>query len=155
MSRILAECDLINCQWNINIDYRGNNIVDVLFSFENNLKNFVDLEFSIKVQYLSTTETVINWPANNKKYIQTDQQVLESTRLLLDYGKEYTLIFSAKNNNDEITKEIQLTVPLPKKPFQSWIWKNSKWQPPLDYPSDGQSYQWIEDLQNWQQFDES
>ncbi len=41
---------------------------------------------------------------------------------------------------------------LPPKPFNSWILDESSctWQPPVPQPTDGENYQWNEDLQTWE-----
>jgi hypothetical protein len=41
---------------------------------------------------------------------------------------------------------------LPPKPFNSWILDESSctWQPPVPQPTDGEIYQWNEDLQTWE-----
>ena len=36
------------------------------------------------------------------------------------------------------------------KPYDSWtLDSNFDWQPPVEYPNDGQNYQWNEDDQTW------
>lgn len=41
---------------------------------------------------------------------------------------------------------------LPPKPFNSWILDESSctWQPPVPQPTDGENYQWNEDLLTWE-----
>jgi hypothetical protein len=41
---------------------------------------------------------------------------------------------------------------LPPKPFNSWILDESSctWQPPVPRPTDGENYQWNEDLLTWE-----
>ena len=41
---------------------------------------------------------------------------------------------------------------IPKKPFNSWILNESTclWESPIPMPSDGQRYQWNENLANWE-----
>jgi hypothetical protein len=36
--------------------------------------------------------------------------------------------------------------------YKSWIWNDTDytWSPPIEYPSDGNYYEWNEDLINWQ-----
>ena len=40
---------------------------------------------------------------------------------------------------------------IPKKPFNSWILNETtcRWDPPVAYPTDGQSYRWNEEDQQW------
>lgn len=33
--------------------------------------------------------------------------------------------------------------------FKSWTLVNGKWEPPVEYPTDGKVYNWNEDLKNW------
>jgi hypothetical protein len=44
---------------------------------------------------------------------------------------------------------------IPPKTFESWILNEDicQWQPPIEYPSDGGSYEWNENIQNWQLID--
>ena len=41
---------------------------------------------------------------------------------------------------------------LPPKPFNSWVLDESSctWQPPVPQPTDGENYQWNEDLLTWE-----
>lgn len=40
---------------------------------------------------------------------------------------------------------------IPPKPFESWVLNEEtcQWEPPIDYPDDGESYLWSEENQNW------
>lgn len=41
---------------------------------------------------------------------------------------------------------------IPPKPFDSWLLdeETCQWEAPIDYPTDGLMYQWVEDDLNWQ-----
>jgi hypothetical protein len=41
---------------------------------------------------------------------------------------------------------------IPPKPYNSWVLDETTclWNPPTPYPSDGQTYKWVEDDLNWQ-----
>jgi hypothetical protein len=41
---------------------------------------------------------------------------------------------------------------IPKKPYNSWILNENtcNWESPIAYPTDGQRYQWNEQIQNWE-----
>jgi hypothetical protein len=41
---------------------------------------------------------------------------------------------------------------IPKKPYNSWILNEQtcNWESPIVYPTDGQRYQWNEQIQNWE-----
>jgi hypothetical protein len=41
---------------------------------------------------------------------------------------------------------------IPKKPYNSWILNEQTclWEAPIAYPTDGQKYQWNEQIQNWE-----
>jgi hypothetical protein len=41
---------------------------------------------------------------------------------------------------------------IPKKPYNSWILNETtcQWEAPVAYPTDGQRYQWNEQIQNWE-----
>lgn len=34
-------------------------------------------------------------------------------------------------------------------PYQSWIWKDKRWQAPTDLPDDGNMYTWNEETTSW------
>lgn len=42
---------------------------------------------------------------------------------------------------------------IPPKPFESWILNTTKcvWESPIPYPTDGELYEWNEQLQEWEQ----
>jgi hypothetical protein len=40
----------------------------------------------------------------------------------------------------------QASVP---KPYDSWIFVNGAWDPPVPYPTDGKTYHWDESIKNW------
>lgn len=46
---------------------------------------------------------------------------------------------------------------IPKKPFNSWTLNETTciWDPPVAYPTDGQSYKWNEEDQQWEVIDNS
>lgn len=35
-------------------------------------------------------------------------------------------------------------------PYPSWVLVDGEWKPPVPYPTDGESYVWNEDAQEWQ-----
>jgi hypothetical protein len=41
---------------------------------------------------------------------------------------------------------------IPKKPYNSWVLNEQTclWESPIVYPTDGQRYQWNEQIQNWE-----
>jgi hypothetical protein len=40
-------------------------------------------------------------------------------------------------------------------PYPSWIREGSYWNPPVEYPADGQKYAWNESTQSWDLIDET
>lgn len=154
MNKIEANCDLTEHYWTIDFKLESNNTFEVFFYFGNIHENFIDLNFSLGVLENDNIIANYQWPEKNKKYIRSDQKFLESTKIILDYGKTYTLEFNATHNNTKISKSIELSVPFPVKPFESWIWSDARWQAPVAYPADGLSYRWKEEIQNWEQFTE-
>ena len=55
------------------------------------------------------------------------------------------------------TYDAQRDAFVPPKPFNSWLLNEDTclWQAPVVYPTDGQSYQWNEDNQNWDLVEET
>lgn len=49
------------------------------------------------------------------------------------------------------TYDLQRDAFIPPKPFNSWILNEESclWDPPVAYPSDGNSYKWNEETQSW------
>jgi hypothetical protein len=41
------------------------------------------------------------------------------------------------------------TVWYPKKPFNSWVWSESRWFAPKPYPTDDKIYNWDESVLDW------
>ena len=44
---------------------------------------------------------------------------------------------------------------IPPKPFESWLLNENTclWEAPVSYPTDGESYKWVEEDLNWQLLD--
>ena len=49
------------------------------------------------------------------------------------------------------TYNAELDIFVPPKPFPSWTFDNNTkdWIPPINYPNDGKTYYWDEELQQW------
>jgi len=91
-----------------------------------------------------------SFPPEGVKYVSTDQDILEVQRLSpFPADAECKVIAWVDMLQGQVKSEFNFTVPRPTQPFTSWTWNGTTWIPPVDYPTDGISYIWDEDQNNW------
>lgn len=110
---------------------------------------FDNLSFGYK---LTNGPELINdetWPPPGVRYIQTDQDILQTERVYWKPEKTLTLYVWFKNAGVKKEVTYNFDTPRPVSPYPSWIWNGSSWQPPIPYPTDGNTYMWDESTQQW------
>ncbi len=92
------------------------------------------------------------FPKDGLSYDSTDQTFLASLFLdAIKLGLLYTVKIFATNAGETWEENFDLILPRWPQPFQSWLWNDSNdcWVAPVDYPDDGQNYEWDEIQRLW------
>lgn len=148
MTKLTAIGNLSTQIWDLLVQESNSYYLDVYFNFFGN-SEFRDLLFGIDIIHDNHTVFSKSWPQTNKKYIRLTQNYLENERIKLVPNVEYNLIVWASNDSTRFESQQMLKMPIPKKPYESWIWQDHKWNAPRPYPQDGKSYKWEELLEQW------
>lgn len=91
-----------------------------------------------------------SWPPSGVKYGRTDQDILASYRLNWKPDDNVSInVWLIDNAGIRHEDSVSFQAPKPEKPFESWIWENESWQPPVPYPEDGGMYEWDEANLEW------
>lgn len=97
---MLVSLDLSNGNWNISEYEPRIGPQYVYFGFSDGDSDtvfFTDLNFGLKLMENGETVFEENYPHPDVKYLSTDQKVLESLAIILDYEKDYSIYFWASN----------------------------------------------------------
>lgn len=86
------------------------------------------------------------WPKPGITYVSTDQSVILEARPDLLPGNHTLKVWFA-NLGMYFEAEHNFVIPIPPKPFESWSWSGSEWQPPT--PKPGVFYRWDEPTISW------
>lgn len=91
------------------------------------------------------------WPPAGVKYVSTDQDILETARVMWEADAVVTFNFWLNSAGESHSTNLVVTVPRPPKPYPSWHWDapTLSWQAPVPYPDDGKDYVWDEANQKW------
>jgi len=89
-----------------------------------------------------------SYPPPGVIYIQSDQEVIQSERVLWEPDWELVVKVWISMSGNYMEQSFNITVPRPPQPFPSWTWDGSSWQPPIPVPGEG-NYTWDEDSQTW------
>jgi hypothetical protein len=148
MTKVLVVNDLNENKWSFAEEYQSSYHVDLFFKFNSNLI-YKDLSFGFEIK--KELEVIIkkSWPQGKTKYVSSNQSFLETERILLNPTELYKVECWAINDNLRTNVFFDLCLPIPKKVFDSWVWKDYKWNPPVPYPTDGKIYKWDELICQW------
>ena len=153
MNKILAIDNFETNNWILNTDEVGAYYNDLFIGFTDQapIVSFKDLKFGFELKQGENIKKYGVYPPTGVKYIQTDQEYLETVRLTTNPDETYQLFLWAENDSVRIEKEFEFTVPRPDAPFASWIWDAElmAWKAPVAYPEDNKLYTWDENEQNW------
>lgn len=111
---------------------------EVVFDFVDNGNSYVefkDLSFGFLIKEDENILYDVSFPAENVKYISTDQDYLENYFIDgLVPEKKYVIEVWAINDNKHFSDFVSFTMPKPRQPSPSWKWdsENNFWIPPLD-----------------------
>lgn len=128
---------------------------DIFISFTNGTKRsitFSNLSFGLDVLFNENVIGGDSFPKGNAKYVETDQEYLESVRII-GFRPNRTFYFNvwAENDGFRFEDNIEVFIPIPEQPYPSWTWDDdvALWQPPFLPPDEDKIYDWDEDNQVW------
>lgn len=92
-----------------------------------------------------------SYPPAGMLYISSDQDFLEQIELNTIVDRKYQIHIWAEDAGVFYDHTVNLTIPKYTRPYTSWTWnpEQTEWQPPVEYPSDGNLYMWDEEKQLW------
>lgn len=155
-NNLIVNCDLKNAN-KLNISSKilteDNASLFFGFTYENEqVVQFRELSFGFTIydQTVNKNEIVReSYPRGTEQYLETDQQYILEYTLSLIVGKLY--LIHAWVTNSEVYAEnfYNFSIPIPAKPYNSWIWKDDGWRSQVPYPDDGKIYSWDEPSLSW------
>jgi hypothetical protein len=112
---------------------------------------FAALRFGVTVTADGVPIYDKQWPADNVRFLSSDQRVLLSDRVTWTQGQDIAVIAWVEESGERFTATFNTPVPQPAQPFPSWGWDAAmqKWSPPVPYPDDGGHYDWDEAALRW------
>lgn len=125
--------------------------IELFFTFDGVSLNYSSLNFGVNVLEEQTEIISKSYPISNGVYIETTQDFLEAFSLNVLPDTTYTFNFWVVHEGTLIKTSKQINTSLPVKVYNSWVWdnENKKWIAPMQYPSDGKSYDWDDQNQVW------
>jgi hypothetical protein len=151
MSKIIATDHFETSNWEVTFDDLAPNYADLFIGFtdEAPVVEFKDLKFKYELRQGENIKQYGVFPPPNTRYIKTNQTYLVVERLNLQTETTYELYLWAENNKEVFEKTVSFTTPRSPQPYDSWTWDGETWNPPVPYPTDGESYAWNEEDQEW------
>jgi hypothetical protein len=156
MSKLLTKNNFKTETWSFEIEDIDPYYADILIGFtdETTTVQFDDLKFGYELQKENGVNQTKNYPVDNIKYVCTDQPFLSSDRLELRPNQNYTLRVWCENAGKLCEKTFEFSTSMPSQPFTSWVWENDRWNAPVSYPEDTETfYKWNEDTLGWEAVD--
>jgi hypothetical protein len=118
---------------------------------ENLMGHFAQVINGIVQTVITAEQDFVDTLPNPSEWVQTSY----NTRGGIHYGPDgnpdggvalrgnYAIIGGTYNQ--------ELDVFIPPKPFESWVYTNFCWEPPIPYPNDDKRYNWDESTINWKE----
>jgi hypothetical protein len=147
MSTIFITQNLATKTWSTRYDNLDRSPVNLQFFFTNG--EFNGLQFGYNFCSGSDVMSSESFPPQGVRYLTTDQEYVVSTSITTLPSRTYKLNIWSENSGDRQEIDYEFSVPKPARPFLSWVWVDTAWQPPVDYPTDGKFYVWNENNQSW------
>lgn len=151
--------DIENKGWiyepDINFDFSA---IKINFGFRKDTQlpvYFNNLSFGYKITNNDLTIYEDSMPPEGIVYISTDQEIIHIFEIeKIKLGLEYYITVWAENDGERWEHIALFFVPIPEKPYESWIWNEEvdMWLPPIPYPDDDDNiYLWNEETVSWNQ----
>lgn len=107
------------------------------------------LSFGFTLSHEGQAVAIGEWPIPQQRYISSDQSYLLAVQVTdLAPDRAYVLRIWSRDHGELFEATYRLLTPRPVRPFPSWSWDGSAWQPPVPYPDEG-SWFWDEAGQQW------
>jgi hypothetical protein len=142
--------DLTTREWNTPVGSVTAEFGVLRFNFTKSSDTVFDnLQFGVEIILDNSVIHTYRFPSFPNRYIETDQEYLESVGISFLADKKYTINCWAQNENVISTKNYEFVVSKPASPYPSWIWEDNKWVPPTIAPSSNLSPTWNESNLSW------
>ncbi len=86
-------------------------------------------------------------------FVATDQELVEQAPCDYSFGDEVSVEVNVSIDEVPVVASANLIVPLPVKPYESWVWNSAekKYEAPVEMPDASLShlYDWDEESQAW------
>lgn len=152
MKQIRMSFNLDNNTWLIQkvLIEPGNNIFNLILNSNNGFSDFNNFSCGFELDQGTTKILSKNYPLPGYRYQYVEQEILDAEIVELKYNHRYIINCWLDNNNQRYETLSEFVVPAPPKPFETWVWQDDKWIPPIPYPGNDQVvYQWSESEQIW------
>jgi hypothetical protein len=153
MSKIYAKNNTKTNNWVLDTTELGSfyNNLYIGFTNEEEIVDLRNIRFGFELKQGENIKQYGVFPPSNIKYIKTNQKYIVVVALRTIPKETYELYLWSENNNTLTEETFVFTIPQPKKPFSSWVWKEQKmnWEAPIPYPDDNKEYIWNEAEQEW------
>jgi hypothetical protein len=151
MSKIKIKFNTINENFEIHQNDINSYYVDIFFEIINigEFFDFQTLNFGYNLTKSGQLVNQNSWPPNGVIYFKTDQETLATERINWEPDSELLFDFWMQTSGKRYEFSFPFIVPKPDQTFPSWIWNNNIWESPVQYPEDGNLYNWNEDSKNW------
>ena len=152
MSKIHAIDDFITGNWSIETESLAPHYADLFIGFTQNapVVKFKDLKFGYELRQEDNIKKYGTFPPYGIKYVRSDQPYLVAERLIFRPDTTYSLWMWCENDGSRFEETFEFTTPIPEQPYQSWEWDGEKWNAPVEYPDDGNFYDWNEENMTWE-----
>lgn len=154
MVTIQAVYNILDKNWAVSINTVFQRINHLTISFiageESETVKFDNLQFGYDLKLGDEIILRNHFPKQGQKYISSDSSPLVTEVLYFDPNKTYELCFFAENLNHRTEKTIEIIVPLPDKPHNSWTWNEEvmEWLAPIPQPKNI-PHDWDEATLSW------
>lgn len=138
-----------NDGWSFQLDREVSTFADLYLGFTE--QTFDNLKFGFELRQGSSIYQYGMFPLPGVRYLKSNQKYLETVRLFVNVDQAYTLRVWGENRGRNLESLYNFSTVKPPKPFNSWLWTDNAWVPPIPYPTDGGYYQWNEETQQWVQ----
>jgi hypothetical protein len=123
MNKINAKFNIDTKTFNFNhqISDIPSSQINIGFNSNSPTTTFNDLSFGYEVREGEYIVQYKNFPFKRTKIISTTQEFLRQEISRLKSGRTYKLWVWVENGNDYFEEEFEFSIPMPEKPYESWI----------------------------------
>lgn len=151
MSKVFAIGHFESQNWEVIFDEISPHYAELFIGFTGNTSvvEFSDLKFKYELKHVGVIEQYGTYPLPNVRYDATDQEHIEVERIYLRPDQTYELYLWAENRGESFETTVSFTAARLEQPYPSWVWEENQWNPPVDYPENGEHYRWDETTKSW------